>query len=209
MATRSRIGIKYSNGSIHSVYCHSDGYYSHNGRILHEHYQCLDKVKQLIALGSLSSLGELIGEKHNMDWRFDSQFETLGGRIDWEKIRQDPRSLWCRAFGRDRGDVNTGATIVKHLSDMDSLLEEYLYLFDVDRNSWIACETPFHNNVLDLDWYLLSDIAKAGYDNICPKYAIAPSGKDEDRVHIRTVNFDAFDGIFDPAAPNFDDFAMF
>jgi len=56
MATRSRIGMELENGVIKSVYCHWDGYPSHNGKILFEHYQDPEKIKALIDLGDLSSL---------------------------------------------------------------------------------------------------------------------------------------------------------
>lgn len=185
MATRSRIGIKHPNGSITSVYCHNDGYYSHNGKILQENYQCPDKVTQLIALGSLSSLGELIGEKHDMDWRYDVQFETPGGRIDWGKIKQDPRYGWCQAHGRDRGDPNTGPTKVSSIEDMAEMFEEFLYLFDVDRGAWIACETPYNASAAGLRWHLLSDIAEHGYD---------------ETASIRQVPYDVFEGMLETEA---------
>ena len=38
MSTRARIGIVRPNGSILSIYTHSDGYISHHGPILLEHY---------------------------------------------------------------------------------------------------------------------------------------------------------------------------
>jgi hypothetical protein len=56
MATRSRIAIEDEKGTVRSVYSHWDGYPSHNGRILFEHFQNPEKVNNLIALGDLSSL---------------------------------------------------------------------------------------------------------------------------------------------------------
>lgn len=58
MSTNSRIAMLQSDGSIKSIYCHWDGYYGHNGKILLEHYTTDEKVSELIALGSISSLGE-------------------------------------------------------------------------------------------------------------------------------------------------------
>lgn len=60
MSTRSRIGIENLDGTVTSVYCHFDGYFSNNGVILQKEYQDEEKVKQLIALGDLSSLHETI-----------------------------------------------------------------------------------------------------------------------------------------------------
>lgn len=62
MATRSRIAIENVDNTVTSIYCHFDGYLSHNGEILQNHFQDRDKVKQLIALGDLSCLGEDISE---------------------------------------------------------------------------------------------------------------------------------------------------
>ncbi len=55
MATRSRIGIELSDGSILSAYHHWDGYPSWLGRILETHYNTKDKVEELIDGGDMSS----------------------------------------------------------------------------------------------------------------------------------------------------------
>ena len=56
MATRSKIAIEDQDGTVRSIYCHWDGYPSHHGPILLEHYTTQEKVESLIALGSISSL---------------------------------------------------------------------------------------------------------------------------------------------------------
>lgn len=56
MSTRSNIGIIHSNGTIEVVYCHFDGYPSHNGKILLNSYSDINKVKKLISNGGMSSL---------------------------------------------------------------------------------------------------------------------------------------------------------
>lgn len=65
MGTRSRIGIELEDGTIKSVYCHWDGYPSHNGKILKEHYNSAEKAHELINMGDISSLREKIGNKHD------------------------------------------------------------------------------------------------------------------------------------------------
>ena len=55
MATRSRIGIELSDGSILSVYHHWDGYPTWLGRILNTHYTTREKVEDLIDGGDMSS----------------------------------------------------------------------------------------------------------------------------------------------------------
>lgn len=57
MSTRSWIGIQNNDGSIESIYCHFDGYVSHNGKILFQNYKDEKQIRKLIALKGLSSLG--------------------------------------------------------------------------------------------------------------------------------------------------------
>ena len=59
MATRSTIWLKDEN-SYKGVYCHWDGYLSYNGKLLLENYNTLEKVKELISFGSMSSLNTTI-----------------------------------------------------------------------------------------------------------------------------------------------------
>jgi hypothetical protein len=55
MATRSRIGIELSNGSILSAYHHWDGYESWLGRILRTHYNSKELASELIDGGDMST----------------------------------------------------------------------------------------------------------------------------------------------------------
>ena len=115
MATRSHIGLRTNlNGTVDYIYCHWDGYPEHNGIILTEHYQTIDKVKQLLELGDLSMLGKEIGEEQN----FDDQ--------------STHNENWCLAYGRDRGESNTS----KRNMSFDDLIKDssvdYVYVFDGD-----------------------------------------------------------------------------
>ena len=56
MGTRSTIALEFADGTVEQVYCHWDGYLSHNGAMLLQHYMNPFKVKQLLALGGFSSL---------------------------------------------------------------------------------------------------------------------------------------------------------
>jgi len=56
MATRSRIGLELSDGSILSIYSHWDGYPEFNGVKLVEHFNTKEKVQELIDLGDISCL---------------------------------------------------------------------------------------------------------------------------------------------------------
>ena len=55
MATRSRIGIELSDGSILSAYHHWDGYPEWLGRILNTHYNTRAKAAELIDGGDMST----------------------------------------------------------------------------------------------------------------------------------------------------------
>jgi hypothetical protein len=55
MATRARIGIELSDGSVLSVYHHWDGYESWLGRILKTHYNSRELAAELIDGGDMSS----------------------------------------------------------------------------------------------------------------------------------------------------------
>lgn len=57
MSTRCRIGIENKNGTITSIYCHHDGYLEGVGEILVNHYKAEEKIRQLMELGDMSSLG--------------------------------------------------------------------------------------------------------------------------------------------------------
>ncbi|MGE8141776.1 hypothetical protein ACQKOE_07360 [Novosphingobium sp. NPDC080210] len=159
MATRSRIGIKRTDGSLELIYCHSDGYFAHNGRMLHEHWQSQAKVEGMIARGDMSVLGEVVGKKHDFNWVMNFP-ETAEGHIDWDGVRADPRHKMCLFYMRDRGDKELYSQRFSNLEAAAEIFEEYLYLWDETRDAWIGCQTPWQCNPASLDWYLLSDLAE-------------------------------------------------
>jgi len=55
MATRARIGIELSDGSVLSAYSHWDGYPEWLGRILKTHYNSKELAAELIDGGDMSS----------------------------------------------------------------------------------------------------------------------------------------------------------
>lgn len=130
MATRSYIGIRNSNDTVDYIYCHYDGYPSHNGRILTEHYTTLDKVKELLALGDLSILGPEIGEQRDFNKR-DSQNRN-----------------WCLAYGRDRGERGTGAKLGDFKTTISEVGVDYVYIFDGDY--WECYDTYAPEKIIDL-----------------------------------------------------------
>ena len=111
MATRSNIAMKTAEGKIVSVYCHWDGYVANNGKILLENYDNIEKIEALVALGSISSLGEQIGEAQDFD------------------NRSTQRDEWTLFYSRDRGEqlsIQEYDDIPSWIDDM----EEYAYLWN-------------------------------------------------------------------------------
>jgi hypothetical protein len=108
MGTRSTITVK-GKEHFHSIYCHWDGYISHNGEILFNHYNTFDDAMQLVSNGDISSLGP----------RCD---KPKGHSFD------NPVDGCTVYYGRDRGESGTG---VKHYNKyQDVPFEEYDYIFD-------------------------------------------------------------------------------
>ena len=58
MSTRSMIAKQIAEDEYLAVYCHQDGYLSHNGALLVDCYNTPEKVDALLALGELSHLGK-------------------------------------------------------------------------------------------------------------------------------------------------------
>ena len=51
MSTRSKIGILRKDGTVDHIYCHWDGYPEHNGCILYNDYNNINKINSLIKNG--------------------------------------------------------------------------------------------------------------------------------------------------------------
>ena len=134
MGTRSRIGYELPDHSVVSVYCHWDGYVEGNGRILVEHYQDREAVKELIDGGSMSSLrttqtweSEIM--KDGRDYVLDEN-----GQIQYTHTRE-PQPMYHTERG-DELDVQH-TSFDDFCSDMCG--EEFVYLYDLNGN-WKAWE---------------------------------------------------------------------
>jgi len=122
MGTRSNIGIILKDKTVTMIYCHWDGYLSHNGKILLKHYSELSKVEQLMDLGGISTLAEDIGERHDFE---------------------NPNEKWCVSFSRDRGETDVGSMTFASKEAARTNMEEYLYLWDTNKktkNKWIVSD---------------------------------------------------------------------
>ena len=121
MATRSTIALEFADGTIGQVYCHWDGYLAHNGKMLQEYYSNPFVLRDLIDLGSLSSLRPQIGTKHPF-----SMFEANMTQDEYANLYRD----MCTFYGRDRGEGQSNATYFKDYLHflVDGQAEEYDYI---------------------------------------------------------------------------------
>jgi len=121
MATRSTIALEFADGTIGQVYCHWDGYLAHNGKMLQEYYSNPFILRDLIDLGSLSSLRPTIGTKHPF-----SMFEANMTQDEFYNLYRD----MCTFYGRDRGEGQYEATYFKDYLHflVDGQEEEYDYI---------------------------------------------------------------------------------
>jgi hypothetical protein len=121
MGTRSTIAIQNDDGTVTGVYCHWDGYLSHNGRILQENYTDEAGVRELISLGDMSVLGERVHPEHDTPHTFDNSQKGV-----------------TVYYGRDRGEKNvTAKTCDSWINFLNDFGEEYNYLF-VPGEGWQA-----------------------------------------------------------------------
>ena len=95
------------------IYCHYDGYPSCVGKILQENYQDESKVKELIALGDISSLEKLVNPE--------------SGKHSYN----DPQPGVTVAYYRDRGDIGCETKIGFSIKQVEDQIDnEYVYVFE-------------------------------------------------------------------------------
>ena len=115
MATRSTIAKLGKDGIIKAVYCHSDGYLEHNGKILNEYYKDESKVDELLAHGDLSTLNQNIGEKLPFN--------------DYMSFHEKKQ---CRFYHRDRGEdlmFNEFESDIEYVEWAAELANGFIYLY--------------------------------------------------------------------------------
>jgi len=151
MATRSRIGIENEDGTVSSIYCHWDGYPTGNGRMLVEYYSDREKVKELIALGSISSLCKNIAPSEPMEHligvRMLKEFKVLPKSVHTFDTPQKDVTV---AYHRDRGEDLQEARIDASIGEyQQSDYEQYGYVFTLD-NEWKVVDGDKFESVADV-----------------------------------------------------------
>jgi len=129
MSTRSIIA-RIDGDKVRSIYCHWDGYPSHNGCKLVKYYNKDRSVDRLLSLGSLSVLGKVVGKKHNFD-EYSKVYEKSGREVAQKLIQH--RRDWCVSYGRDRGEENVEVQEFDSFEDFNESLKdswtEWVYLW--------------------------------------------------------------------------------
>lgn len=120
MSTRSRIAIENEDGSVTSVYCHFDGYFSGIGQTLNDHYQNREKVQSLIDLGALSYVSERVAPDKGQTHSFGAGAEGV-----------------TMAYHRDRGEEFSQQTSSNREAFFKGDIEEYGYLFTKE-GEWLV-----------------------------------------------------------------------
>ena len=127
MATRSTIAKLGKDGIIKAVYCHSDGYLGHVGKVLDEHYKDESKVDELLAHGDISSLNENIGVK-----------------LDFNDLKSFIKNKQCRFYHRDRGEdfmFNEFESDVEYLEWANEIANGFIYLYAY--GAWYVYDNTF------------------------------------------------------------------
>lgn len=148
MSTRAYVGIRNTDGTVETVYTHFDGYPDHHGPILLENYAEERKLRDLLALGSLSMLEKTVGVQH--------PFSRTGSGQSWEEWEKAYGGM-CLSYRRDRGDTeNIDARRFQNEEQFWEACEkdawiQYAYLFK--DGSWHYRETRSERPVSPLkDW---------------------------------------------------------
>ena len=133
MATRSRIGMEQEDGSVKSIYCHFDGYPSHNGRILNESFKDHDKVKSLIDLGDISFLRE--------------EIEPTGPHSF-----NSPQKGVTVAYHRDRGEAHNSNKDKSVSAFFASQNESFIYML-TQEGEWLVKSSGSNNDPMTFENY--------------------------------------------------------
>lgn len=120
MSTRSHIAIARDNGTYDYIYCHSDGYPSHNGAILEECYNTKEFVNELISLGDMSLLDKRLHPRNPTDKSHPHSFEQREKGV-------------CIFYGRDRGERNCEAESADSLHEF---VRDFPYTYVFTDGAW-------------------------------------------------------------------------
>lgn len=123
MGTNSYIFYEESPSNLQGIYCNFDGNLNGVGITLYRHYQNIEKIKQLINLGSISSLDKECDR--NPQYQIMSSYNT-----------EQRHNGYTFAYHRDRKDpIDENQSILKN--NMNEL-ENYLHVYLWRNNEWLT-----------------------------------------------------------------------
>ena len=130
MSTRSSITVQVGE-KVKTIYCHFDGYPSHNGRLLLENYNSQEKAEALVNLGDLSSLDESI--------------ECPPGHSYASVVPG-----YSVAYGRDRGEEGVEAIVRSSFSNALKMnKQQYNYFWSDGR--WMVNSEVLTDEIIKAD----------------------------------------------------------
>lgn len=124
MSTHSFIAKQIGPDKYRGIYCHHDGYLTHNGAMLVDHYSSPERVDKLLDMGDISGLREKVDPDPSRPHGF-------------EPDKQQPDVTV--AYGRDYGEKGTQAILLttKQLEQV-SETHAYTYVF-TEEAKWKYC----------------------------------------------------------------------
>jgi hypothetical protein len=152
MGTRCLIGMKTSSG-YDLVYCHYDGYPSFTGTILEKYYKKESKVRALINLGDMTSVGAYLGTKKTVD----NNFHFIGVDIDGEPCQ-------IRKYVKDYGRSSKNELVfITHVSSLYAVITrmhtpgcKYVYIYEGGAWFYTSDKNPYSENVEIPSWKKLT-----------------------------------------------------
>mgnify|MGYP000234438161 CR=1 FL=1 len=132
MSTHATIAIT-DGTKCRAIYLHWDGYLAWAGAILHDYYGTKEKATQLIKLGSLSVLKELIAPNPGMAHTIDAPNELV--TVAYHRDRNEPLEI------NELPDLSISGekAFIQRLADISGAL--YVYLFDERKGQWLVGKT--------------------------------------------------------------------
>ena len=132
MSVDSIIAKQDKNGAVRVVWCHFNGWLSHNGKLLLENYNTPEKIDALIDMGSMVHLGFEIGDKPHT---LPNPTYVKKGKFIIEHYFNSP----CTFYGRDKNEDNFKSTRYKSLANMKKN-ESAAFCYLWNGRGWKWCE---------------------------------------------------------------------
>lgn len=141
MGTKSTIMMKDEDGTFKGIYCNYDGYLSHVGAILNEHYTDFNKIKSLMDLGALSALDKEVFIPEGVNHSYDS-----------------PKAGITIAYHRDRGEEieYTRCVVGNTINEVKNRISTYYNYLYIDGMWHVNCD-----EIEDLD-----ELSQYEFENI-------------------------------------------